>query len=151
MSKNVRTDCILENELFELTAFTSIINYAEVWWNNKKGKTFINTGLYVDIRQRNFVEALQRHSYKLKPMDYSDVVVNIQEYGVYRMQIIVDVEEPKPLTYNDLLAALTKMKEVDRGLLVSFFDIITEKEYFLQGVNRGYIKIMEVHRADSKN
>jgi len=151
MTKNIKTDCVLENEPFELTAFTPIINYAEVWWDNKKGKTLINTGLHVNIKQRNFVEALQRHPYKLKPMDYSDIMVNIQENGVHRIQVITGVEEPKPLTYDTLLTALMAMKEIDRSLPVSLIDIVTEKEYFFQGINRCYIKIMEVQRADSKN
>lgn len=153
MNRNVKTDCVLESEPFELNHLTPITNYAEVWWDNKKGKILMNTGLHVHIKNREHVQALQRHPYKLKPMDYSEMLVNIQENGVHRIQLITAVEEPRELTYNDLLTILNSMKEIERGLPVRLKDIITEKEYFFQGVQKGnitdaifHLKIMEVQR-----
>jgi len=149
--KNVKTDCVLESEPLDLNYNTPINNYAEVWWRTKKFKNLINTGLHVDIRRSDLMAALNRHSYKIQPMNYADILTAITESGAYRIQIIAAIEEPKELTWNDLYIALGLMKEIDRGLPVRLKDIITEKEYFFQGINRTQIKIMEVQRADKKD
>lgn len=145
----VKTDCVLENKRVKLDFNTPINNYAKVWYDNKKAGMLIDTGTYVDVRNREHTAILARHPYELAMIDYSEMLSSITENGFYFIQVITDIIEPLPLTYKDLLVHLTSLKEVDLTRQVKFRDIISEKIFTLQKSSGLTINIMEVNNADT--
>lgn len=142
---NNSTSCVLQHTRLELTSKTPINNYGSVWWwRQKLPVSLINTGLCVNLKDKEIVQALKRHPYEIQMLDVVKIMEDIQDLGTSFIQVITEVIEPKETSVKELQTLLAMTKEVDLSLPIRFKDIISNKTYQMISLSKNQINILEV-------